>query len=219
MRALFLDARGIPDDCSAGRHVLRHDRAHAYNGSGTDGDPLADDSGRADIGTVANGDIPVAVHTRGEGYKIANHAVVRDVAVNVGVEMKPDFGPAGNHRAGAENCALADFDIVPSDDIECSERGSRFGQSLRNRLSRRGIANSDQNVIFGSDFGPRYHPTLSDIGGKNDVAIEGRKGFGSGGENLMAEAACSKDHKPFHGPQVPDLLSMCKTHPEFGGKA
>ncbi|WP_311763895.1 hypothetical protein, partial [Escherichia coli] len=73
---------------------------------------LLQDRACADIRVVVDMHIAVAHHTGREGHEIADHAIVRDIGVDVGVKVPPDADRRGQVRETAQYRTLADIHIV-----------------------------------------------------------------------------------------------------------
>ena len=105
----------VPNPRFAGGHVLCDDRAHADHRALPNRYALLEAGSGADISPVSNRDVAVAVHAGGECDEVADHAVMCNLAIDVGVEVISDAGAASDHRVRTENSAATDLDIVASD--------------------------------------------------------------------------------------------------------
>ena len=93
-------AGGIADNGYAGRHPFRDYSPHANRGAAAydqrrAGLTLADDRARSNIGVIFNMHIAVAMHAGREGNEVADHAIMSNATVVIGVEVPADSNIAG----------------------------------------------------------------------------------------------------------------------------
>src|SRR3546814_13445436 len=111
--SVFLEnAGGVADHGYSWRNILGHDRAHADDGVRADRQILADDRARADIGAIAYPNIAVAAHPRREGDIIADHAIMLDIGLEVGMEAAADFDIGRKGHITPDASAFGDLDLI-----------------------------------------------------------------------------------------------------------
>src|SRR3546814_1797707 len=108
---------GVADDRRSRRHVLSHNRAHADDRPGADaqrglGLSLTDQCSGTDVDAVLDVNITVAPHRRREGDEIANHTVMLDIGIEIGMEMASDPDVAGERHDRRYQCARPDLYLI-----------------------------------------------------------------------------------------------------------
>ncbi|MCY1552622.1 hypothetical protein D9M68_890290 [compost metagenome] len=73
---------------------------------------MLDNSTGADVGVVLNVHVTVALGTGREGDEVADHTIVFDITVQVGVKVPPDTNVRSERNERAERSALTQRDIV-----------------------------------------------------------------------------------------------------------
>ena len=79
--------------------------------------PLPDHRSRPDVCVAANTNVPVAVHAGPESHVIADLTVVRDVAVDIALELATDAGARCHARMSTEHRANSDLDAGANFDV------------------------------------------------------------------------------------------------------
>ena len=192
------------ENACACRYIARDNRTHANERAGTD-------DKRASVGAVANADIgsdvrpvadmdvAVATDARPERDMIADHAIVRDIAVNVALELPANAGGRGHHRMIAKHCTFADFDIGADDSCRSDYGGKPRVEAPGNNPADFATANRNADLIVGSNGIGGYHRDTPNVGMLSIVSEDEIAVMSQGNRSdLTPEPASSVNYQSSH---------------------
>ncbi len=109
--------RRIACYCMPPRYALGDHCTHTNDGTTADDQwsvrqALLDNRAGPNVGMVFDMHISIAHHTRREGNKIADHTIMLNIAIKVGMEMSANPDVARKCDEGAQNSALTQLNIV-----------------------------------------------------------------------------------------------------------
>lgn len=201
----------VPHDGRASGDIADNHRSHADRRALSDGNALFNEGPRSDVGTVSDSDVAVAVHAGGEGDVIANSAFVRDVAVDIAVEVATDTDLRFNKRVVSENRTLPDVGVLRPDGSGREQLG-KPGESFGNPLARIGACDGYAvirplwDVIRTQDgnAGQLVGTVVADKAHLRAMIAQGLDGV----EHLKGETARAVNSK--HGGVIADRASRAK---------
>lgn len=197
----YQQARRISDDCGASRHVLRYHGAHAHDRALADPQrdsrpSLSDRYTGTDICAVAYVNVAVAANPGSECHEVANNAIVRDVAVDVAMEVASDTSGGRHHSVIAKHSAFAHLNVVADN---CCRREKlpkpivMFGESP----ARATIGDTNHYFVIVTNFG-RTNQYRARKSPNRDVREKDYFSASRGGDQLSTEPARSVNDKPRH---------------------
>jgi hypothetical protein len=107
---------------------------------------------------IFNHDVAIAVDARRESDEVADHAIMLDVAIKVGVKVLPNTDVAGQRHERTQHRTGADLHIVHDDNIvglDLKESHAVLPASGNHALSHAAMADGHGNV---SRSGRLCHP-------------------------------------------------------------
>ena len=137
---------GVPVNSYARWHIANDDRTHPNGCALTNRHALLNHGPSSDIHTIPNGDSAVATDARREGNVVSDHAFVRNVAIDIGVEVPADLGVRFDKGMVRDNRTISDAGVRGTDGGP-RHHGAKAGQLGRDALAD--VRASDGNAVFG----------------------------------------------------------------------